>query len=231
LEEEEEGASFGKNSDREKEGRIGRPTYPQEKLKAETREEVMMDWATTLAKEAEDRQKKEAEHVGLGGCLGQEKYKRAWEEIGGLEIIKKGVNLHWNWKGPPTNRGVKLAIIKNQKEMTGYRKEVQEMLREGIIIETEDEQVKYFNSTFLLKKTEDEFRFILNASRLNDHLIITHFKMENIGSTLDMIRKGDLMIKFDRKSAYAQVPVAEEAQAYLGFELEGRAFVYRNLPF
>jgi hypothetical protein len=105
------------------------------------------------------------------------------------------------------------------------------MVREGIIVEREEDKIRFFNHTFLLKKTETEYRFILNAKQLNQYLIISHFKLENIGSILDTIRAGDLLIKFDLKSAYSQVPVAETAMDYLGFAYEGRTFVYRALPF
>jgi hypothetical protein len=108
---------------------------------------------------------------------------------------------------------------------------VEEILKEGVIVEREEEGVQFFNHTFLLKKTKTEYRFILNARQLNRYLIIPHFKLESIGSVLDTIRPGDLMIKFDLKSAYSQVPLAATAIDYLGFEYEGRSFVYRALPF
>jgi hypothetical protein len=108
---------------------------------------------------------------------------------------------------------------------------VVEMQKEGIIIEREEIEIRFFNHTFLLKKTKTEYRFILNAKKLNQHLMVRHFKQENIGTVLETIKRGDWMIKYDLKSAYSQEPMAASASDYLGFEYEGKCYVYQALPF
>lgn len=127
--------------------------------------------------------------------------------------------------------GVRRATVRNAKEVAGYKQQLEEMLREGIIVEREEKQIKFLNHTFLLAKDENDFRFILNAKQLNKHLTIPHFKLESIGTVLDTIRRRDWLIKFDLKSAYSQVPVTAEAMNYLGFAYGGKTYVYRALPF
>ena len=185
----------------------------------------------SVAVEAERRQEQEMRRIPLGACLGRTDYREAWKEIGGLEIIQRGISLRWNWWGPPAGHGEKRATVRNKKEKLAYRQQLEEMLKEKIVVEREQSAIKFFNHTFLIKKTETEYRFILNARQLNQHLIVRHFKLENIGTVLETVRQGDLLIKFDLKSAYSQVPLAASAMDYLGFEYEGKAYVYQALPF
>jgi hypothetical protein len=227
----EEARWEGGHSDRQGKKRVEEPTHSREKVKALGKEDMMRERVAVKVVRAEQEQKKEMEKIRLGACLGRMEYRRAWEEIGGLEILKRGVQLRWNWKGAPVDRGVKRATVKNAKEKAAYKQQLQEMIDEGIIVEKKEEMIKFFNHTFLLKKTETEYRFILNAKKLNQYLIVRHFKLESIGTILDTLKPGDLMVKFDLKSAYSQVPLAATATDYLGFEYEGRTFVYQALPF
>jgi hypothetical protein len=214
---------------------MGAPTHPLGEGRGRGEEAMVKTRISTLARRAEERQKEEMERIKLGACLGREEYRQAWKEIGGLGIIESGVVLRWNVVEPPAHGGLKRSTVKNEKEASAYRKELDEMLEQGIVEEGEETRVRFFNHTFLVTKEMgkegQKIRFILDAKQLNFHLIIPHFKLENIGTVLDTIRPKDLMVKFDLKAAYSQVPMAAAAQDYLGFAYEERAFVLRALPF
>jgi hypothetical protein len=75
------------------EGGMGRPTHPWRKAKAGKREDVMKERAAAMVKRGEERQGIEMKKITLGACLGRTEYAEAWREIGGLEIMRRGVIL------------------------------------------------------------------------------------------------------------------------------------------
>jgi hypothetical protein len=178
-------------------------------------------------KNAQDKLK---QTIPLGGCLGRVEYAMAWRRIGGLEILH-GIQLNWNTMGPPRWRGVKKVTLDGKDEERAYDELVQDMIKENIIIQVQEDKVSFFNSTFLVKKSDGGFRFILNAKLLNQYLLVPHFKLENVNTLWDLLRKGDYMAKFDLKSAYAQVPVLPSVSQYLGFAVGDKNYVYQGMPF
>jgi hypothetical protein len=54
---------------------------------------------------------------------------------------------------------------------------LKEELEEGIVTELKEEDVKWWNHTFLIKKPNGTWRKILDASKLNQEIQRLHFKM------------------------------------------------------
>ena len=57
-----------------------------------------------------------------------------------------------------------------------------------------------------------------------------HFKMENVQTAIQMIRKGCYMASIDLKSAYYSVPVGKKYRKYLKFYWNGQLFHYTCFP-
>ena len=72
---------------------------------------------------------------------------------------------------------------------------------------------------------------IINLKTLNSYLVVSHFKMESIGSLKDGLQEGDLMRKIDLEDAYLSVPVHQEHRDFLKFCWRQKIYQFRSLPF
>lgn len=75
------------------------------------------------------------------------------------------------------------------------------------------------------------YRLIYDARYLNNNLDIPKFKYETLATLSQVIEPNDWLIKTDLKSGFHHVDMAEEAWPYLGFEWEGKHYVFTQLPF
>jgi hypothetical protein len=100
-----EGKDSAGNIDKRGMEGMGEPTHSLGNKQTAGREEVMRQAIAATVKMAKEKQEEEMKKITLGACMGREKYRQAWEEIGGLEIIRNGVALRWNWMGPPVDGG------------------------------------------------------------------------------------------------------------------------------
>jgi hypothetical protein len=105
---------------KEKKG-MGVPTHSQENLKAREAKKEGERKIVEVVERAKERQEMEMKKITLGACLGRKEYRGAWEEIGGLGLLETGITLKWNWRGPPTWRGVRAAIVKTGKGREAYK--------------------------------------------------------------------------------------------------------------
>ena len=78
-------------------------------------------------------------------------------------------------------------------------------------------------------------RLILDLSHLNNFIVKTHVKFEDLKTVLQLLKKGDYVFSFDLKSAYHNVDIFEEHRKYLSFcwQSDGtvRHFHLNVLPF
>jgi hypothetical protein len=177
------------------------------------------------------QQQEIAQRIPLGGCVCTVEAVERWKSIGGLNILGSKVRLIWNWRGQPQGRGRKCRTVNGEKEEKAYGELIEKMLKQKVIEEVGEGRVRYFNHTFLLKKSDGSFRFVLDAKLLNQYLMLPHYKNEDIRTVLDLLQPGDLMVKFDLESAYHQIAMTEEAASYPGFAVGARYFRFLALPF
>ena len=73
------------------------------------------------------------------------------------------------------------------------------------------------SSLFLVPKTDNSWRSVLNLKLLNDFLVATHFKLETTRSVKDHVQPGDWLARLDLKDAYLMVPIHQLHQIFLRF--------------
>jgi ribonuclease HI len=161
--------------------------------------------------------------------------RRAWREIGAERLLLRGVRAEWQsasggqqlesrpWPPPFSPRTDEIR--------DAYEKELQKELDEEIIETVTQNDVKWANPTFVIKKSSGEWRKILSCVALNTCLRQKKIKMESIDTTLALAKQGDWATKIDLKSAYSHVPVQEELRPYLGFGYRDAFYRYRTMPF
>jgi ribonuclease HI len=104
-------------------------------------------------------------------------------------------------------------------------------VREGIVVPVYSDYIMWWNRTFLVPKKGGEFRKVLNCRRINSLMQGVHFKMEDIKTVKELLLPNDFAVSLDLKSAYSHVSVHPDLRPYLGFQFEGRNYVYKAMPF
>ncbi|KAA6380346.1 MAG: putative Transposon Ty3-I Gag-Pol polyprotein [Streblomastix strix] len=115
--------------------------------------------------------------------------------------------------------------------MQAYKTMLQEELQEGIIEEIPKEQVKWWNSTFLVPKPSGKWRKILDASLLNEEIQPLHFQMNGVEQVRYFLIPNDWAVTLDLKSAFHHLIVSPPHRAYLAFEVDNHLYQYRAMPF
>lgn len=84
----------------------------------------------------------------------------------------------------------------------------------------------------VVPKKNGKLRLIHQLQRLNDQLHQpAHFKMEDLSVVAPQLQEDDLMMTLDLDQAYHHVEIHPAHRKYLGFEWEGRFYVWNVLPF
>ena len=78
-------------------------------------------------------------------------------------------------------------------------------------------------------KKDGSFWLILNLKRHNIHVEYQHFKMDTLGSAINMMRPNCYMASVDLKDVYS-VPIAYCDKKYLKFEWMGQFYKFTCLP-
>lgn len=76
-----------------------------------------------------------------------------------------------------------------------------------------------------------KFRLLLDGRPVNDGLYCLTFKYERLTDLEHLLQPNEFMVGIDLTAGYWQMRMAEEAQPYLGFEWEGRYYVFCVMPF
>ena len=74
-------------------------------------------------------------------------------------------------------------------------------------------------------------RLVLDCRHINKHLFQFKFKYENSEVAKTMFEVGDHLFSFDLKSAYHHVVICPDFFTFLGFQWEGKYYVFHVLPF
>ena len=69
------------------------------------------------------------------------------------------------------------------------QKEINRLLKKGVITEVSGMELRYLSPIFLRAKKDNNHRLILNLKELNKFVPHHHLKMDTLKSTLNMTRK------------------------------------------
>ena len=89
----------------------------------------------------------------------------------------------------------------------------------------------FYSRLFVTPKVTGGCRPVIDFSRLNRSVRVSHFHMETQPLVLQSLRPGDWMVSLDLRDAYLQVPVHPESRCYLRFYVGEEVFQFRSLCF
>ena len=111
--------------------------------------------------------------------------------------------------------------------------EVQALLDKKAIefVPPEKENEGFYSTFFIVQKKPEGLRPILNLRPLNQYIQKRHFKMESLRSVKRALKPGDWMSTVDLKDAYMHVPIHISHRKYLRFNVGGKSYQFKVLPF
>lgn len=108
-------------------------------------------------------------------------------------------------------------------------KEIEKMLADDII---EPSVSPWASPIVLVKKPDGSFRFCVNYKKLNEVSEPDAYPLPFVTSTLDKLREAKFISTIDIKSAYWQIPVAQESRPLTAFVVPTRGlFQFKRMPF
>ncbi len=115
-------------------------------------------------------------------------------------------------------------------EQRFIQQEIRNLLKKGVLVQSNHEIGEFISPIFLVPKDENEFRMILNLRQLNEAMPYIHFKMDSFDKVIKLIRPGYFLCKIDIKEAYYSVPIHSSYQKYLKFEFQSVLYQFTCLP-
>ena len=98
-------------------------------------------------------------------------------------------------------------------------------------IEPASSEPGFYSLLFVTLKVTGDWRPVIDLSRVNRFVQLSHFRMETSLSVLQSLRPRDWMISIDLQDAYLQDPVHPDSRRYLWFCIDEQTFQFRVLCF
>lgn len=107
--------------------------------------------------------------------------------------------------------------------------QLDEMLRDGIV---EPSNSPWASPIVLVKKKDGSYRFCVDYRKLNKVTVRDAYPIPMVSNTLDKLRNAKYLTTLDIKSAYWQIPMAEDSKPHTAFTVPNRGlFQFRRMPF
>ena len=110
------------------------------------------------------------------------------------------------------------------------KQEIKDLLRAGVI-ETTQLKPHCISPIHCVPKRNGKFRLIHDLRLLNAWCKPATFTNESINEVIQLVRPNDVLLTFDIKSGFYHVPVNKAHRKFLGFEWQGRYYVWKSVPF
>lgn len=112
---------------------------------------------------------------------------------------------------------------------THLDRELNQMIEDGIV---EPSNSPWSSPVLLVKKHDNSYRFVVDYRKLNAVTKKDAYPIPYVNSILDKLRNAKYLSSLDLKSAYWQIPVANESREKTAFTVPGRGlFQFTRMPF
>ena len=108
---------------------------------------------------------------------------------------------------------------------------IERLLSIGAIEQVQDVAGQFVSPIFTVPKSDGSHRLILNLKKFNQFIIEEHFKLEDIRTVSNLLRKNMFMATIDMKDAYHLISIHPESRKFLRFRYSGKLYQYNVLPF
>ena len=89
----------------------------------------------------------------------------------------------------------------------------------------------FFSRAFLVPKKSGRFRLVIDLSQLNTYRADVTFKMDTLKVVKEALQPGMWVTSLDLSDAYHHIPLREQDQKYVCFQVKEKQFISMVLPF
>lgn len=108
-------------------------------------------------------------------------------------------------------------------------RELDKMLRDGVV---EPSSSPWSSPVLLVRKSDNTYRFVVDYRKLNSVTQKDAYPLPYVNAILDKLRNARYLSSLDLKSAYWQIPVAEDSKEKTAFTVPGRGlYQFNRMPF
>ncbi|KAA6335048.1 MAG: hypothetical protein EZS28_053006 [Streblomastix strix] len=157
---------------------------------------------------------------GIGGKT--KKFIQTWKQIDKEDFIDTGFYPRYKVQNSQQRLEENKMIIsfrETKEKKEAYQEMLKEKLEEGIVMIIQQDQLKWWNHTLLIKKPNGIWRKILDASKLNKKVDKLRFKMHGLERIQYLANKMDYTTSLDLKSAFHHITVSPGSISYLTFKI------------
>ena len=104
-------------------------------------------------------------------------------------------------------------------------------LREAHVLESCPHMTENSSPVFLTKNKDNSYRIISDLRRVNSIIKTDVTPIPNINLILSSLNKANTFTRIDLKSAYNQIPIAEESRYLLTIKSQDHMLRYKTMPF
>ena len=109
---------------------------------------------------------------------------------------------------------------------------IQSLLSKNAIERVENvTSLRFYSHLFLVPKSHQRWRPVIDLSRLNTFLHVEKFKMETPESIRTSLIPGEWVSLIDLSDAYLHIPIHPNSRKYLRFCYRSQVFQFTSLPF
>ncbi|KAA6370548.1 MAG: hypothetical protein EZS28_033924, partial [Streblomastix strix] len=170
--------------------------------------------------------------TGMGGktksCI------QAWKQIRKEDFMNTGFYLRFEDQSSQQKleeNKIKIQFRGTKKEKDAYKKMLKEELEEEIVMLIQQDQVKWWNYTFLIKKPNGTWRKILVASKLNKEIEKLRFQMHGLEKLQQLANKMDYSTSDNLKSALHHITISSQSIPYLASNFNNNNYSQKAIHF
>ena len=144
-----------------------------------------------------------------------------------IDVIQNGYRLPLISMPPSYSASNHSSAMENVEFVTGA---VSELINNGCARLVADKPF-ICSPLLVVQNSVGKKRLVISLKFLNLYLWKCKFKYEDFKTALDYFEKDAYLFTFDLKSGYHHLDIHPEHQTYLGFQWEGKFYVFTVLPF
>ena len=175
-----------------------------------------------------------AQVLRVGVTAGRLKYfLPAWERLTWNKFILnciRGYKL--SFINEPVQTSVSTApVLKKSQSLGDVRETIVNLFKIGAVRVCSPTQDQFLPSYLLVKKFNGSFRFMLNLKKLNEFIVVNHFKMEDGRTATRLMCLWDFFMSIDLENAYFLVSTHPSCGKFPRFIFKGSLFEFACLHF
>ena len=145
-----------------------------------------------------------------------------------VTTLREGYTLLFRYRRSPTV----ISNYHNPTKQSFLVEALYQLINKNAVEPVENQNsLGFYNRLFLVPKPNNRWRPILDLSTLNTFSNTESFKMETPETIGTSLHAGEWVTSIDFKDAYFHIPIHSQSRKYMRFNLQGRSYQFKALPF